>query len=86
MGASAAMEMGDIEKALKFYQSCLRHDPDQRDISKQYKGAVKRGTELGGEREREKGSERETGRGKGEGGKRWGEKSARACARVLKGY
>ena len=51
MGASAAMEMGDIEKALKFYQSCLRHDPDQRDISKQYKGALKRGRE-GGERER----------------------------------
>ena len=27
LGASAAMEMGDGEKALKFYQSCLRNDP-----------------------------------------------------------
>jgi len=35
LGASAAMEMGDGEKSLKFYQSCLRNDPDQRDVSKQ---------------------------------------------------
>jgi len=41
VGATAAMEMGDGEKALKFYQSCLRNDPDQKDISKQYKGLKK---------------------------------------------
>jgi len=41
LGASAAMEMGDGDKALKFYQSCLRNDPDQKEISKQYKGLKK---------------------------------------------
>jgi tetratricopeptide (TPR) repeat protein len=41
LGATAAMEMGDGEKALKFYQTCLRNDPDQKDISKQYKGLKK---------------------------------------------
>jgi len=41
LGASAAMELGDGEKALKFYQSCLRNDPDQKEISKQYKGLKK---------------------------------------------
>lgn len=37
----AAMEIGDGEKALKFYQLVLRNDPDQADVGKQYKGLKK---------------------------------------------
>jgi len=37
LGAKAAMELGDVEKALKFYQTALRSDPDQKEIKKQYK-------------------------------------------------
>jgi len=41
LGSQAAMEIGDGEKALKFYQLVLRNDPDQQDIGKQYKGLKK---------------------------------------------
>ena len=29
LGAAASMELGDSEKALKFYSTVLRFDPDQ---------------------------------------------------------
>jgi tetratricopeptide (TPR) repeat protein len=41
LGAAAAMEMGDSDKALKFYQLVLRNDPDQKDTDAQYKGLKK---------------------------------------------
>ncbi|EKX48811.1 hypothetical protein GUITHDRAFT_136477 [Guillardia theta CCMP2712] len=37
LGSHAALELGDGERALKFYQAVLRNDPDQQEISKQYK-------------------------------------------------
>ncbi len=37
MGSNAAMELGNSEKALKFYKTVLKYDPDQKEIRKQYK-------------------------------------------------
>jgi len=35
------MELGDIDKALTFYQLVLRNDPDQHEVGRQYKGLKK---------------------------------------------
>ena len=37
MGSGAAMEMGNSAKALKFYKTVLKFDPDQKEVRKQYK-------------------------------------------------
>eukprot|EP01051_Picozoa_sp_SAG22_P005618 SAG22_NODE_338_length_12038_cov_24.655583_5_plen_462_part_00 len=37
LGADAAMEQGNSDKALKFYKTVLKFDPDQKDVRKQYK-------------------------------------------------
>ena len=37
LGSNAAMELGNSEKALKFYKTVLKYDPDQKEIRKQYK-------------------------------------------------
>lgn len=36
-GRQAAMEMGDGARALKFYQTALRADPDQAQVGREYK-------------------------------------------------
>jgi len=36
IGAKAAMEMGDNDKAMKFYQTALRSDPEQKYIKGEY--------------------------------------------------
>ena len=36
LGADAAMELGNPDKALKFYKAVLKYDPDQKEIKKQY--------------------------------------------------
>ena len=41
LGANAAMQMGLSDKALKFYQSVLKFDPDQEQARKQYRGLKK---------------------------------------------
>ena len=41
IGADAAMELGQNDKALKFYQSVLKLDPDQKDVRSQYRGLKK---------------------------------------------
>eukprot|EP00240_Pyramimonas_obovata_P003213 CAMPEP_0118922272 /NCGR_PEP_ID=MMETSP1169-20130426/1255_1 /TAXON_ID=36882 /ORGANISM="Pyramimonas obovata, Strain CCMP722" /LENGTH=691 /DNA_ID=CAMNT_0006863111 /DNA_START=71 /DNA_END=2142 /DNA_ORIENTATION=+ len=41
MGAAAGLEMDATDKALKFYQVALRHDPDQEQVGKAYKGLKK---------------------------------------------
>ena len=35
LGAGVAMELGNFEKALKFYKTALKYDPDQKEIRKQ---------------------------------------------------
>lgn len=37
LGADAAMEQGNSDKAIKFYKTVLKYDPDQKEIRKQYK-------------------------------------------------
>jgi tetratricopeptide (TPR) repeat protein len=37
LGANAAMELGNSEKALKFYKTVLKYDPDQKAVRSQYK-------------------------------------------------
>ena len=37
LGSNAAMELGNSEKALKFYKTVLKYDPDQKEIRAQYK-------------------------------------------------
>jgi DnaJ family protein C protein 3 len=37
IGATAATEMGDMEKVKKYYQLVLRAEPDQKEVSQQYK-------------------------------------------------
>jgi len=37
LGAKAAMEQGDNDKAVKFYQTALRSDPEHKEIKAQYK-------------------------------------------------
>lgn len=37
LGANAAMELGNSEKALKFYKTVLKYDPDQKAVRAQYK-------------------------------------------------
>ena len=37
LGSNAAMELGNSEKALKFYKTVLKYDPDQKEIRGQYK-------------------------------------------------
>jgi len=41
LGANAAMQLGLSDKALKFYQSVLKFDPDQETARKQYRGLKK---------------------------------------------
>ena len=37
LGANAAMELGNSGKALKFYKTVLKYDPDQKEIKAQYR-------------------------------------------------
>ena len=37
LGANAAIELGNPDKALKFYKTVLKYDPDQKEVRKQYK-------------------------------------------------
>ena len=37
LGSAAALELGDGKKALAFFQSVLKYDPDQASIRTQYK-------------------------------------------------
>lgn len=37
LGAQAAMELGQVDKALRFYKTVLKHDPEQKQIRKLYK-------------------------------------------------
>lgn len=46
LGAQGAMEMGNIEKALKFFKSVLKFDPEQREIRSQYKALKGIGKQL----------------------------------------
>lgn len=41
LGANAAMEFGSSNKALKFYQTVLKFDPDHKEVRKQYRGLKK---------------------------------------------
>lgn len=41
LGANAAMEIGSEKKALQYYQSVLKYDPDQKQIREQYRGLKK---------------------------------------------
>ena len=41
LGANAAMEFGSSKKALKFYQTVLKFDPDHKEVRKQYRGLKK---------------------------------------------
>ena len=41
LGANAAMQLGHSDKALKFYQTVLKFDPDQEQCRKQYRGLKK---------------------------------------------
>ena len=52
LGAGVAMELGNFEKALKFYKTALKYDPDQKEIRKQVRcervrAAIKSSTAYG---------------------------------------
>ena len=41
LGANAAMEIGNTGKALKFYASVLKYDPEQKEVRLQHRGLKK---------------------------------------------